>query len=316
VDEVAKHVSVSVINRSDLIEVAYEASDPKWAALLVNELVAHHMKRHVRLDEQATAQQFFESQRQLLSDKVRRAEEALQAFSQRTGIDAISDRQAALRKRIAKLEAELAGADAELAETKAKYESLASLTGQRANHAPENALSTSGNAAQLIKTRVIELQLQRSQLLSQFAPTSMKIQDIDRQIAEAQRLLAAEGPTVPGDVSIADPALQALQTDLMKSKAEMAAIQARMEALRSQISTNSAQLDHLDAVAAEPEGLEQEVERRHLRVRRPVVAQRERVARDRDFAAEGVARGAVARRARHRPGPAPGARTAVAAGRL
>jgi len=258
-DLVAKHVSVSVINRSNLIEVAYEAGDPKWAAQLVNELVAHHVKRHVRLNEQATAQEFFESQRQLLSDKLRRAEEALRAFYQQAGVASVRDRQSTLSKRLADLEAALAGADAELAETKAKSESLASLTGRSANHGPENALSTSSNAAQLIKTRIIELQLQRSQLLSQFAPTSMKIQDIDRQIAEAQRLLAAEGPTAPGWASVTDPALQALQTELAQSKAQMAAIQARMETLRSQISTDRAQLDHLDAIAAEPERLEQEV---------------------------------------------------------
>jgi uncharacterized protein involved in exopolysaccharide biosynthesis len=95
--------------------------------------------------------------------------------------------------------------------------------------------------------------------LSKFAPTSMKIQDLDRQIEEARHLLAAEKESGGTDVEVANPAHQRLELLLAQAQAQMAALRARAEALRTQIVADAGKLEHLDQIASEQERLDREV---------------------------------------------------------
>ena len=109
----------------------------------------------------------------------------------------------------------------------------------------------------MIKNRIVELELQRSQLLAQYAPTSMKVDDIDRQLAEAHRLLDEEKRLATR--SRGDPARAELEANLTKSQARAAALQARTASLRTQLDSSRVELAHMDAIGSEQERLEQEV---------------------------------------------------------
>lgn len=248
------HLGVAQVGRSTLIEVAYEDRRPEWAAELVNSLVSHHVERHVRMNQQASTQQFYESQRELLGGTLRDAESALRNFYEQEGIATSGAGVPALRKRIVQLEGSLADAQTELAESSAEAEFLEramhDLTAGGGMAAPVQA------GAALIKGRIVELELQRSQLLTQYAPTSMKMADLDRQIAEARRLLDEEKRSGP---AVSDPARQTLEANLTKTQARTAALQARTAAVREQLESSRVQLEHLGSVASKQEHLEQDV---------------------------------------------------------
>src|SRR5262249_44015081 len=120
VEETTHHLTIAAIGRSNVIEVAYEDRDPAWAATLVNELVAHQVERQVRLNEQASAQEFYEAQRKLLTGKVSDADAALHDFYEREGIDDTVTALPVLRDRVAQLATALADARTELAESSAE----------------------------------------------------------------------------------------------------------------------------------------------------------------------------------------------------
>src|SRR6185369_10383454 len=109
----------------------------------------------------------------------------------------------------------------------------------------------------LIKPKIVELQMQRSQLLSNYAPTSVKVQELDRQIAEAKRLLKEQKDTTADTTTAVNPAYQALEVDLAQTKAQMAAVKARVESLRGLVGDYRDKVSHLDEIAAEQEHLEQ-----------------------------------------------------------
>jgi uncharacterized protein involved in exopolysaccharide biosynthesis len=250
----SRHLAVVQVGRSNLIEVAYEDRQPAWAAELVNALVAHHVERHVRMNQQASAQQFYESQRELLASKLRDAEAALRAFNDREGVGPSGAEIPSLRKRVAQLERALADAQTELAESSAEGEFLGRAMAALPSAAP--AAGAGMSATSLIKNRIIELELQRNQLQAQYAPGSAKMIDLEREIAEARRLLDQEKRDTPAS---ADPARQTLEANLTKARAHVAALEARTAALREQLDAATAALVHLDAIASEHERLEQDV---------------------------------------------------------
>jgi len=257
VDGVAKNLSISPIGRSSLIEVTYDDPHPAWAAELVNSLVSHHVERHIRMNQQSGAQQFYEQQRELLADKLRQAEAALHDFYDHEGVDSVSDNLSSLHKRVAGIESSLAETEAKLAESNAKADFLSRATNVLPKGGSAGAAPSRSAGGELVRTRILELELQRSQLLAQYAPTSMKMADIDRQLAEAKRLLEEQSQS--GAPVVGDAGQLTLELELTKTKAQAAAVQARGQTLHAQLDGYRAQLEHLEGIASEQERLEQEV---------------------------------------------------------
>jgi uncharacterized protein involved in exopolysaccharide biosynthesis len=250
--DVAANVTVTPVSKSNLIEVSYAADDREWAAQFVNRLVERHVERRARMNQQSEALGFLENQRQLLNDKLRTAEDALTNFYTREGIDAAPEQRTTLRTQLAAVELTLANSTTELAEGTARIAFLSQEihSGRVAGTEPLSQTSP----LQLLRTRIIDLQLQRNDLLIKFAPTSVRVQELDGQIEEARRLLAVEekAKAVTGGNG-------PLQLELAQAQAQLAAVNARVKALRSRIASDRATLVHLDQIAAKQERLEQEV---------------------------------------------------------
>jgi uncharacterized protein involved in exopolysaccharide biosynthesis len=251
-------LDVGLVGKSNLIEVAYYSSNPKWAAEFVNKLVARHLERRAKLSQQSEARRFFESQRDVLAEKSRQTEAELDEFNRREGMDSMSPEQRqTLRSRLDELQTQLANSETELTEGTARIEFL---TSEIKNY-PRNIATESKIAQnqQYIKPKILELELQRSELLSKYAPGSVRVRDIDRQIAEARRLMVSDRETLAETTSAINPAYQNLEVDLAQTKAQMAAVGARVEALRAQVVGYKTTVAHLDEVSSEQERLEQAV---------------------------------------------------------
>jgi polysaccharide biosynthesis transport protein len=193
-----------------------------------------------------------------LSSKAREAESALEAFNRREGMDSMAPAQRlALRERLAELQTALANSETELTEGTAR---VAFLTQEIKNY-PKNIATESKVAQnqQFIKPKILELELLRSELLAKYAPTSVRVRDLDRQIAEAKRLMNKNPETLAETTSTINPAYQNLEVDLAQTKAQMAAVSARVETLRTQVAEHKARVVHLDEVGSEQERLEQAV---------------------------------------------------------
>jgi uncharacterized protein involved in exopolysaccharide biosynthesis len=252
-------LTVTPILHSSLIEVSYEHRDAQWAAEFVNKLVAQHIERHTRLNQQTEAHEFYERQRVLLSTKSTEAETALQQFYQREHVDPAAEQRTGMRARLAAMQTTLANSETELAEGTARIEFLSSEIKSYSRNIPTSERVATSPTTQLIKPKIIELEMQRSQLLSTYAPTSVKVKDLDRQIAEAKRLMQESKDLTADTTTSINPTYQAIESDLTSTKAQMAAVRARVDNLRAQIDESRAKVDHLDEIAAEQEHLEQQL---------------------------------------------------------
>jgi uncharacterized protein involved in exopolysaccharide biosynthesis len=258
VNSVLANLGVGVIAKSNLIAVDFYSSSPTWAAELVNKLVARHIERRAKLSQQSEARRFFESQYDVLAAKSRDAEVALEEFNRRQGIESLSPEQRnSVRARLTDLQTLLSNSERELAEGTAR---VAFLTSEIKNY-PKNIATESRVAQnqQFIKPKILELELQRSELLSKYAPTSVRVRDIDRQIVEARRLMNSDRETLAETTNAINPAYQNLEVDLAQTKAQMAAVGARVEALRAQVAEHKTTVGHLDEISSEQERLEQAV---------------------------------------------------------
>jgi uncharacterized protein involved in exopolysaccharide biosynthesis len=192
VAKVLGHLWFEPVPESNLVVVTYRSRSPEWAARFTNRLVDTLISKYTTLHEHTGAHRFYEDQRTLLANRVAEARSELSDFREDVGSDLLSVNMAEIQQRIADLEIELLTDRTRRAE----FVSLANVPLEAivADAALQDAeAGTVANPAILaLKGRLVELEIQRSELLSRYTEGSVAVKDLDRQIMEANRLLENE----------------------------------------------------------------------------------------------------------------------------
>jgi uncharacterized protein involved in exopolysaccharide biosynthesis len=257
---VAETIETNRIAETNLVEVAYRSGSPRWAATLVNALLNQHVERIARLNEQTDARGFFQRQGEVISRRLQTARAALQRFRAQQGADFVTMNESDLRKSLAELDTERSAAATTLEEVRARVGYLEGEIGRHPATIAAESEVRQNESARLLQDRIVQLEVQRSELLSKYAPTSTVIVDLERQIALAKRLLAGKQLESNASTKTAiNPAHQALELDLVQKRAEAAALAARVGALAAREATLHRQLASSGSAGLELVQLEDEV---------------------------------------------------------
>lgn len=257
---VAAGIEATRIPDTNLIEVAYLGDDPVWAARFVNQLLAHHVERIAHLNEQSDVRSFFQAQRGLLSRRLEKARAALNRFREQQGAELVSADDSELRSRLGRLETDIAAGESDLAEARARVSFLEGEIARRPPRIETESQTRENEEVKMLNARLLQLEVQRSDLLLKYAPGSSAIAQIDAQIADTKRRLEGrQESTLSESRTEVNPAFQTLDVDLLQKRAQIASLEARLGALRQQRAGVHAQLDHSGATSPELERLETEV---------------------------------------------------------
>lgn len=251
---VQSRLIVSAVRASNVIELSFTDRDPEFARKLLDGVIAYRMGRQVTLSQQDEARTFYQKQSRLLADRVRAAEVALQEFYEQEGIVGGSEERDAVRDRLADIRTTFAETQTELAEARVRADYL----GKAIRSVPRK--TGSGASGGSMQDRVLELMLERSKLLSRYAPTSVKISDLDHQIAEAKRLLREEQGMIAAAGEM-NPTYSELEQDLIETRASVASLQAKADALTEQEHSHLERMRDLVRGASTLEQLEATLER-------------------------------------------------------
>ncbi|MEM7351841.1 MAG: Wzz/FepE/Etk N-terminal domain-containing protein [Acidobacteriota bacterium] len=253
-------LAATAVKDTNVIQVAYLGNDPEWSATFVNDLLSHHVERIAELNENAAAGTFFHQQRNLLAERWQEAREALSAFQMEEGASQLAGDGEYLRKVLSEFEASYASTETERLELQAMVEFLR----EEIEYLPENITAnsrvTENEDARFLESRILQLELERSELLSRYKPTSVRIRALDQQIAEAQRLLATKQEDTLKEYSlILNPARRALELQLVETETKLRGTMARVQALLSQIEEYRNKLQLLEGLGTELERLQDDV---------------------------------------------------------
>jgi uncharacterized protein involved in exopolysaccharide biosynthesis len=231
--QLAIQVRVEPVWKTSLIEVSFISGDPHWSANFVNALSETLIDKYRSLYESTTTQEFFHGQRIVLAQKLEQAQAARAEFRRRVGAELLTLNPEELRLRIAELEQALDHARTERSE--------------RVAHASTSEVDVGSNPAlSSLKQRILGLEIERSELMSRYTETSVAVRDIDRQLAEAHRMVEKE---------------RRATIEMQRDAAQFAigGIEARITTITSQIGAHRQKLNELEIVGPEWEGLENEV---------------------------------------------------------
>jgi uncharacterized protein involved in exopolysaccharide biosynthesis len=229
IHRLARRLKVEPIKKSNLIHVQYEAGDPERAAQVLQKLASVYVEKHAQVHRPSGELPFFDEQTAESEKKLHDAEARLVDFTRSTGVaSAALERDIALQK-LNEDELAYRRLRLDLEETDKRAQALE----RRMPELPERTTTevrTADNPQLLekLKSRLLELRLKRTELLTKFEPTYRLVQEVDAQIAEAQQAIAAENlRPVREETTHPDPNHEWAKAELEKARIELTALQAR-----------------------------------------------------------------------------------------
>jgi uncharacterized protein involved in exopolysaccharide biosynthesis len=243
-----KALTVQPIKLTNLISVSYKSKDPELAAKVLNSLASLYLEKHLAMHRAPGQFEFFHQQAEEYRKALGEAEEKLTSFSREQGVvNPALEKDMSVRK-LAEFEAETNVARATMAESRQRIASLEAQLATLPNR-QTTQVRTSDNPQlmQNMKSRLLELELKRTELLARFEPTYRPVQEVQEQIAQTRAAIeAAERAPLRDETTDRDPTYEALRSELAKSKTELAATQARTAAVSSLIRTYQTESQQLD----------------------------------------------------------------------
>lgn len=241
--ELARKLSVSVVKRSNVIEVSFRSHDPRLGQDFLGHLLDQYQELHALISHDPKAERFFRVQAGLLAERLHKAEEQLQSTELRTGITDLVSQRTALVNQLYLLEADNRKTAAELAAAREQIGSIEKQLASTPEHVAKQSRVVQNLALQSLKPQILQLEAERGELLSRYRPHSARIREIDAKLAAAQKIVTRENRSeVQETTTELNPTWLALDASLAQTRSQTASLVARELALRGQVEEGRAQL--------------------------------------------------------------------------
>jgi uncharacterized protein involved in exopolysaccharide biosynthesis len=248
---------VEVLPKTSLISVTYEATNPQQAAQVLNTLVNLYMEKHMAVHQPAGTFEFFQKQTQQFEQGLAEAESRLVKFRKDQGVVSPEQEKMSTLEKLSEFRAQLTQTQALISETQQRTKVLESQAGSLpARMTTEMRASDNPQLMGQLKVTLLNLELKRTELLQKFEPTYRLVKEVDTQLEQTRAAIqTAEKSQLREESSNRNPTYEWVDSELAKARSELAAEQARAQALTRTLRTYEEQASELDGKSATEQDL-------------------------------------------------------------
>jgi uncharacterized protein involved in exopolysaccharide biosynthesis len=235
VDDLRTHLVVDPIKKTDVIEITYSGHSPKYAALVLNNLVNAYIEKHVAIHRPAGQLAFFDEETNRYKHELDQAEDQLKNFAQEQGGVAPQVARDITLQKLNEFAASLEGTRAEMAATEQKIANLEQQSGSTPDRLTTAVRETDDGAVlQQLKSTMLTLELKRTELLTKYQPGYRLVQEVDKEIADTRAAIATEeAKPLKEQTTDRNPTYSWINEELARAKSDYSALQARAAATQA-----------------------------------------------------------------------------------
>lgn len=231
-----KNLKVTTGPLTSVIRVSFEHDNPAMSARILNTLIQEYLvyRKQVLLD---SAGPVTVTQREAFQRRLGAADTALQAFLAENGIGDFDSQKTSLNALQTSLTDESYRVQARLREVQGRLGEL----GRQAGAVPAE-IGLYRDSSPASNDKLLQLKLDREDLLSRYKPDSQPVRDVEQKIAQLERMVAeGRGQSQGASRTGVNPVYQTMQTERIQLSAEAASLRDRASALSSQLAEVSAE---------------------------------------------------------------------------
>lgn len=241
-----KHLSVTGVRKSNVIEVSFRHEDPKVAAQAVNLLVELFREKHLKVfsDPQSS---FLEKQLRVYRGKLGDSEQSMESFRQRNQVFSLEEQRTLLLRQRTELDSTRKNTDHRIDELQEK---LRALKTQKSENTEKNrTLYTNTEKDKILvdaKAKLLSLQLAEQDLLKRYREDSRRVQDIRAEIQTVRNFLKEQEEYISKTVDTGGRVFQEIELEIVKTDADLKAQSAKTAALQQQLRELDEEIRTLD----------------------------------------------------------------------
>lgn len=230
-------LTVVPVRKSQLVSVSYKSSNPRLSAAVLKSLASAYLAKQAEVHRPSGQQAFFEEQTRQARMGLDQAQSDLLHFAQERAVASAPLERDLTLQRLSEAEAADLGLRAEIAESAERVRSLEG----KLNELPQTRIVQTKNAdnpqlQEKLKSKLLDLELKRTELLTKFQPSYRLVTEVDEQIAQAQAAIKEqEARPLRDETTQEDPDHEWANTERIKSLVEMQALQKREGVAQSQV---------------------------------------------------------------------------------
>jgi uncharacterized protein involved in exopolysaccharide biosynthesis len=255
--KVGRRMDVEALKKSNLIQVSYKDSDPQRGARIMTALSTAYMNKHTNLQRPSGEIQFFDRQTEESAKRLHQSEAEIVNFTRASGVVAAAMERDITLQKLGEADAVNRQIDQDRVETERSIASLKeqvkafpsrSVTLKRWTDNPE--------LLEKLKTHLLELQLQRTDLLTRFQPSYRPVQEIEQEIEQEKTSIAAEALTpVRDETTDKDPNYEWARIELEKAEVHLQGLRAKENDASAQVSSLRASAQQLQGSSIDQQDL-------------------------------------------------------------
>ncbi len=255
--DLEKSMDLGLLPKTSLISVTYEDSDPQRAAHVLDTFVNSYMEKHLAVHRPAGTLAFFREQTKQYAEGLKEAEARLSEFSQSQGTVSPGQQKSSTLQKLSEFQGNLKETQAAIAETEQRIRTLkAQASTVPSRLTTQMRSSDNPQLMEQLKSTLLNLELKRTELLQKFDPSYRLVQEVDTEIQQTQSAIDSAGASkLMDETTDSNPTYQWVDSELAKAQSELAAEQARAEALSRSVQAYEKQASDLDQQEATQEGL-------------------------------------------------------------
>ncbi len=257
VQRLSSALRVAVPKKSNIIVVRYRSREPSQASQVLRTLANLYFERHAQVHRAPGQYEFFDQQAERYRAELASADARLAEFPEREGVVAGEMERDLMLQKTSELNVALQTTTAATIEAKKR---IAALQAQ-IPHTPERMTTVvrrADNAPLMEKLRgtLLDLELQRTELLEKYQPTHRKVLELEQKIAETRSAIEGALKTpMTEQTTDRDPTYEWMRGELAKARTDLQSLEARAGSIRQSIAENERRAQALNKRSIEQQGL-------------------------------------------------------------
>jgi uncharacterized protein involved in exopolysaccharide biosynthesis len=259
--QLEKELTIIPVKKADLIEISYVANSPEAAALVLQNLANLYLEKHLKLHRPPGAHEFFQAQADQYGQQLRESEARLAAFQQQRNVISLEQEKQLNLQKMADAQSRFLEAGAAVNEAAQRISKLQQqLAAVPARITTQSRSLPNQYSVERLSTMLVELQNQRTKLLTKFQPNDRLVKEVEQQIKDTTEALdKATKMTSTEQSSDLNPLRQTLETELAKARLELAGQQARRDDMAQQVAQYKSVLERLELATNDHGDLQRQV---------------------------------------------------------
>ncbi len=261
VRRLADKLDVQPVRKSRLFTVSYSSSDAARSAAVLRSLARAYLAKHAANVRPSGQQIFFEQQVNESRIVLEEAQGDLIAFTRKQGVVSAGLERDLVLQKLSEARASELAIESALTEAGTRVRVLeSSLRDLPQRRVVETKNADNPQLEEKLKSKLLELELQRTSLMTKFQPSYRLVQEVDQEIAQARAAIEAEEvKPLRDETTQDDPEFEWALSEHLKSEVELQALAQKRVVAREQVNAYRAAAEKLGESAIAQHDLEQQV---------------------------------------------------------